>query len=92
MFISSSLNSVFILTNRVLRFWPPYMNKQILLAYEIGNFRDFSEKILKIQFEKILNFEILTLYLVAVRVLSGVANLASKSHFSNSCSFRDMTF
>ena len=53
------------------------MNKQILLAYEIGNFRDF---------------EILALYLVAARVLSGVANLASKSHFSNSCSFRDMTF
>ena len=28
----------------------------------------------------------------AIRVLSGVANLASKSHFSIPCSFRDLTF
>ena len=28
----------------------------------------------------------------AIRVLSGGANLASKSHFSNPCSFRNLTF
>ena len=33
-----------------------------------------------------------TLYLVDVRVLSGVANLASKYDCSNPFSFRDMTF
>ena len=36
--------------------------------------------------------EILTLLLDIVRVLSGVANLASDYDCSNPCSFRDMTF
>ena len=66
------------------------MNNQILLVYEIGNFRSFSKKFLENLILKI--FEILTLYLGDFRVLSGFANLASNSHFSNRCSFRDMTF
>ena len=63
------------------------MINQILLIYEIGNFRDFSKISRQFNFKKIL-----TLLLGAVRVHSGVANLASNSHFSNPCSFRDMTF
>ena len=42
--------------------------------------------------KKISIFEIVTLLLGAVRLLSGVANLASKSYFSIPCSFREMTF
>ena len=63
------------------------MNNQILLAYET---RSFSRS--KIKFQKILNFEILILSLGGVRVLSGLANLSSKSHFSNPCSFRHRRF
>ena len=55
----------------------------------MGNFRDFLKISRNINFSF---FEILTLLLGAVRVFSGVANLASNSHFSNPCSFRDMTF
>ena len=68
------------------------MNNQILLGYELGNFRDFSKISRNFFLKNFSIFEILTMQLGAVRVFSGVANFASNSHFSNPCSFRDMTF
>ena len=74
--------------SQAVRFWLPYKNNQVLLVNEMGNFLDFS-KFLEFFFQ-FLKFSPCSW--VAVRVLSGVANLASKSHFSKHCSFRDMTF
>ena len=68
------------------------MNNQILLVYEIGKFPDFQNISRKFILKNFSIFEFPTLKLGAVRVLSGVANLASKSQFSYPCSFRDMKF
>ena len=46
---------------QLLRFWPPYMNYQILVVYEIGNFRDFSKISRKTNFKNFSIFEILAL-------------------------------
>ena len=52
----------------------------------------FSKFFRKLNFECFFNLKFLTLYLGAARVLPGVVNLASKYDYSNTCTFRDLTF
>ena len=75
-----------------MQFLPPNTTAQVLVLSRYEVFCDFSKKIS----ENLSNFffqnlKFLTLLLGAVRVLSGVPNLACKFDYSILGSFRDMT-
>ena len=74
-----------------LRILPPNLTSQILLVFEIWRFLWFFQKFpKKTDFKNSKKFSILLLEIV--RVLSGLATLASEYDCSNPCFFGDMTF
>ena len=78
-------------TLRELRILHPFMTAQIFVVFQIWCFlicQSFSES----ETSVFLNLKFLTLHLVAVWVLIGVVNFASKYGYSNICTFRDSVF
>ena len=84
----TTLLSVYTLASQNL---PLNMTAQIVVVFEIWRLLWLFEKVF-INFIWLFFPKFPTLYLVPVRVLSKVANLACKYDCSNRCSFRDMTF
>ena len=77
-----------------LQILPTNMIVQIFVVFEIEGFCYFFQKV----FRKLIliffsqNLKFATLKLGPIRVISKIANLASKYDCSYPCSFRDMTF
>ena len=77
--------------SKELQILPPNMIVQILVVFEIRRLLWLFEKVF-MNFIWLFFPKFPTLYLVPVRVLSKVANLACKYDCSKFCSFRDVTF